>query len=203
MKRHYEDLSLIVQKTYGQYVGCEKCKLFLKENNRQGFNRHAMSCIETLKLMFEDYPSLVSTYIFQEDKEQMKTLAQWKIQHLKEYINLKSDDVGTINILEQVIKTSQVCSNPAFFPSKKGIYIIIGYFEEKQLVLYVGQSKNIRSRWLQHHKHIEIETLKRVGFSIEWRYIVENNMMTFSDTLERLESQLIAKLQPCLNNKGK
>ncbi len=56
-------------------------------------------------------------------------------------------------------------ANLKALPAAPGIYMVR---DRAQRVVYIGQSKNIRSRWLHgHHKLSEIVTLCGTDFSIE------------------------------------
>ena len=75
------------------------------------------------------------------------------------------------------------------FPAKSGCYII----RDGSRVLYVGQSRNMKKRWTEHHRREFIES-NFPNASVE---IVLHD----GDLLQK-ESDLISKLQPIMNNKA-
>lgn len=73
-------------------------------------------------------------------------------------------------------------------PKCAGIYIVLDEFSK---VLYVGRSKNIRTRWTCHHRRKEFQALNRI--KIAWIQVA--NILF----LPALESALIARFNPELN----
>lgn len=71
-------------------------------------------------------------------------------------------------------------------PKRSGVYIV---FTDSEL-LYIGQSKNIRARWKNHHKTADIQQHKDV--TILWLAIEP-------DGISEVERLLIGRLLPSLN----
>ena len=76
------------------------------------------------------------------------------------------------------------------FPkNKSGCYII----RNGSVVLYVGQSKNLRKRWYEHHNKNFVE----VNFP---KATVQIVLCSQSELIET-EERLISELKPVMNNK--
>jgi hypothetical protein len=74
------------------------------------------------------------------------------------------------------------------FPAKSGCYII----RDGSTVLYVGQSKNMRKRWIMHHKRIVIE--KAYPNATVETVLLDEGLLT-------KEAELIRQLNPIMNEK--
>jgi excinuclease UvrABC nuclease subunit len=76
-----------------------------------------------------------------------------------------------------------------YFPDRSGCYII----RDGERVLYVGQSMNMRKRWITHHKRLVIER-SFPNATVE--------TVLYDGDLFQKETELIRELKPILNNKG-
>lgn len=74
-------------------------------------------------------------------------------------------------------------------PCVSGIYFVL---DKDNNLLYLGRSRNINARWQHHHRYSQISNF--VGVKIHWFEIKD------IDILPVIESQLIASLNPILNN---
>lgn len=74
-------------------------------------------------------------------------------------------------------------------PDVAGIYLAI---DERGKVYYIGQSKNINQRWLQHHRIYQLEHIGNI--KIAWLAISETSL------LDEVETALIEYFNPPLNN---
>ncbi len=74
-------------------------------------------------------------------------------------------------------------------PDIAGIYLCINEAEE---IYYIGQSKNINRRWLQHHRNYQLEDIGNIR--IAWIAISETSL------LNDIETALIEYFNPSLNN---
>ena len=77
-------------------------------------------------------------------------------------------------------------------PSYSGIYIVT---DQTECVLYVGQSKNIKDRWVGHHRHKQLIRRDRKDRRF---YIYFNNFPV--DRLDEKEKYYINLLNPSLNS---
>lgn len=76
-------------------------------------------------------------------------------------------------------------------PHLAGIYYVI---DENNLVWYIGQAKNLYSRWQgkSHHRLVQLSSQKKKNFRICYQLVTTNN-------LDSLEQKEIAKYNPHLN----
>jgi hypothetical protein len=76
-------------------------------------------------------------------------------------------------------------------PHLAGIYYVI---DENNLVWYIGQAKNLYSRWQgkSHHRLVQLSSQKKKDFRICYQLVTANN-------LDSLEQREIAKYNPHLN----
>lgn len=76
------------------------------------------------------------------------------------------------------------------FPRARGCYII----RDSGRVLYVGQSKNMRKRWIEHHlRNLIEENFPRATVEI----------VLWSGDLLQKEAELIRELRPSFNDKDR
>lgn len=76
-------------------------------------------------------------------------------------------------------------------PTVSGIYYVI---DEKNVVWYIGQAKNIYARWQgkSHHRKFQLDSQKKKHFQIYYRLV---NV----DSLDEIERQEITRYSPHLN----
>jgi excinuclease UvrABC nuclease subunit len=79
-----------------------------------------------------------------------------------------------------------------FLPEVSGVYRVL---DANNNVIYVGQARNIRERWKNHHKLKEIVALCGVDAYIDWVEIPEW-------LLNRVENTAVCFYQPKLNRKN-
>lgn len=82
--------------------------------------------------------------------------------------------------------------NKELLPDYSGIYIVA---DQTDLVLYVGKSKNIKSRWNGHHRHQQLIKKDRK----DQRFYIYFNRFS-NEQLDEKEKYYIEKLDPSLNN---
>lgn len=82
--------------------------------------------------------------------------------------------------------------NKELLPDYSGIYIVA---DQTDFVLYVGKSKNIKSRWIGHHRHKQLirRDNKNRRFYIYFNYFV-------AEKLDEKERYYIELLEPSLNS---
>ncbi|WP_072013899.1 GIY-YIG nuclease family protein [Myxosarcina sp. GI1] len=82
--------------------------------------------------------------------------------------------------------------NKELLPDYSGIYIVA---DETDFVLYVGKSKDIKSRWIGHHRHKQLirRDNKNRRFYIYFNYFV-------AEKLDEKERYYIELLEPSLNS---
>ncbi|RCJ20150.1 hypothetical protein A6S26_05360 [Nostoc sp. ATCC 43529] len=76
-------------------------------------------------------------------------------------------------------------------PKCAGVYFVI---DGDGVVQYIGRSKNLRSRWVAHHKLAEIREM--TGAKVSWLEISDE------DLLPSIEAALIQWFSPPLNREG-
>jgi hypothetical protein len=74
-------------------------------------------------------------------------------------------------------------------PANPCVYFAI---DSQGVVQYIGQTKNPRNRWAQHHRRSQFENMG--GVRIAWMFVDER-------LLERIEFELIDKLRPPFNKR--
>ncbi|MBD2448848.1 GIY-YIG nuclease family protein [Nostoc sp. FACHB-152] len=83
-------------------------------------------------------------------------------------------------------------------PTKPGIYYIGNSVSP---VMYIGLSRNLKSRHISHHRQGQFEGIENA--MIRYRVLTEDLLATISDlteTLRRLEKQAINYYKPPINN---
>ncbi|MDM9379146.1 GIY-YIG nuclease family protein [Chlorogloeopsis sp. ULAP01] len=83
-------------------------------------------------------------------------------------------------------------------PAKPGIYYI---GSSASPVMYVGLSRNLKSRHINHHRQGQFESIENP--MIRYRVVTEDLLATISDltgSLKKLEKQAINEYKPVLNN---
>lgn len=78
----------------------------------------------------------------------------------------------------------------AALPSVPCIYFCLG---ESGVIHHIGRSVNLQRRWLQHHRHAELETL--VNVRIAWVEVSDLSL------LATVETALINHFNPSLNRR--
>jgi hypothetical protein len=183
-----------------------KCDCHLSRNSSRGrpYNdlaQHALRCFLYLDLLQEINPDLFNEYIeyTRENQTQFssKFFAHFSITGK---ISTMTGSVNNSDSLKEFLDISKV-SSPNDFPPLPGIYLVRFLNNDRWESLYLGKSENLKSRWNQHHRMPEIELLKNIGLTIEFRFLAESNFLKFSEPLELLERRLIEQIKPKLNGK--
>lgn len=74
-------------------------------------------------------------------------------------------------------------------PRISGVYFVLDGDE----ILYIGQSQNIRSRWMKHHRLNQLNGMKTENILISWLKIQDLEILPVA------EKSLINRLNPLLN----
>lgn len=105
---------------------------------------------------------------------------------------LTAFDIYCTNEFEKVFKQYKT----------SGIYIICSLNHDKNIIpVYVGKSVNIKNRWNWHHRHNDINLIRKVSRLILF-VLAETEFLQFRD-LDQTESILIERLNPILNREHK
>jgi hypothetical protein len=101
---------------------------------------------------------------------------------------------GIFNVSVREINKNNI--RASFNLEKRGIYMLLS-INVDVIPVYIGKSKNIKQRWITHHRYNEIQLLAKINqlFAV---FIVEDEFLTFND-LEQSEAKLIQLLNPILN----
>lgn len=86
------------------------------------------------------------------------------------------------------------------FPKASGIYLVRMLNNNEWVNLYLGISKNLQERWVNHHRQNEINFLISCGIEIQIKVLVESEIMQFTEPLDIWERKLIHHLKPKWND---
>lgn len=103
-------------------------------------------------------------------------------------ININMDGVLTLPSLPSQHKE--------FLPEVSGLYFVIAYTPEPQLV-YLGKAKNFFQRWQKHHRQPEVNLLQKLGLDVDIHWL---ELRVTDEILSQWENQLIKDLSPALND---
>lgn len=166
---------------------------------------HWSSCICALKEMENKHPDIYNHYkkTFLSGKKKSKKLDELYINS-HSCPNLKSTSPSKCtSFSEEYVNdffvTSKIVASTNDFPSLPGVYMIRYFIDKKWEILYIGISKNLQNRWINHHRQKEIDFMLCLGIKIEYRYLCESIFMKFAKPIEVIERELIAHFNPILN----
>lgn len=97
-----------------------------------------------------------------------------------------------MNLDEHILQLPQISiKNRELLPDKSGIYYVL---DEKFIVWYVGQAKNLRNRWAgdSHHRLYQLQKQRKKQFTIYYELVAESQ-------LNAIERQRIEQYNPQLN----
>ncbi|QSJ15461.1 hypothetical protein JYQ62_26995 [Nostoc sp. UHCC 0702] len=97
-----------------------------------------------------------------------------------------------MNADEHILQLPQISiKNRELLPEKSGIYYVL---DEKFIVWYVGQAKNLRIRWAgdSHHRLYQLQKQRKKQFTIYYELVAESQ-------LNAIERQRIEQYSPQLN----
>jgi len=122
-----------------------------------------------------------------------KTIASVTTDDLNK-ITVFLEQHGIFNVSVREINKNNI--RASFNLEKRGIYMLFS-INVDVIPVYIGKSKNIKQRWITHHRYNEIQLLAKINqlFAV---FIVEDEFLTFND-LEQSEAKLIQLLNPILN----
>ncbi|MFE1748281.1 GIY-YIG nuclease family protein [Coleofasciculus sp. H7-2] len=97
-----------------------------------------------------------------------------------------------MNAEEHIRRLSHIAiKSRDLLPEQSGIYYVI---DEKSIIWYIGQAKNLRSRWAgdSHHRFYQLQKQRKKQFTIYYELVAELQ-------LDAIERQRIEQYSPQLN----
>ncbi len=97
-----------------------------------------------------------------------------------------------MNADEHILRLSHIgLKSRELLPEQPGIYYVL---DEKFIIWYVGQAKNLRSRWTgeSHHRFYQLQKQRKKQFTIYYELVAESQ-------LDAIERQRIEQYSPQLN----
>ncbi|HBE47432.1 MAG TPA: excinuclease ABC subunit C, partial [Cyanobacteria bacterium UBA11369] len=93
---------------------------------------------------------------------------------------------------EHILRLPHININSrGLLPEKSGIYYVL---DEKSIIWYIGQAKNLRVRWARksHHRLYQLQKQHKNKFTIYYELVAES-------LLDAIEKQRIEHYNPQLN----
>ncbi|MEJ1933562.1 hypothetical protein WDZ92_25455, partial [Nostoc sp. NIES-2111] len=79
-----------------------------------------------------------------------------------------------MNADEYILKLPSIAiNNRENLPEKSGIYYVV---DEKSVIWYIGQAKNLRTRWVgdSHHRIYQLQKQRKKQFTIYYELVNES-----------------------------